>query len=146
MQSVQKYYGDSFFSLSLPFAPFIFSKTKYGWYWGMSFCTHNHSCYECSQRSHNMLSDMLSALNTHSMSKTWTQSVFRYHKVKSKQGRGQTEGKNCSSTFVRLHLPARAASRQTCKQASKQASSPPNWLVYITSQIASLATDLVLVL
>ncbi len=35
-----------FFSSSLPFAPFIFSKTNCGWYPGM-FCTHNLSCYEC---------------------------------------------------------------------------------------------------
>jgi len=50
-----------------------------------------------------MLSDMLHTLNTHNTSKTcitWTQNVFRYHKVKTNGAKGRLWEKIAAVLFV----------------------------------------------
>jgi hypothetical protein len=55
------------------------------------------------QKAHNMPNNMLHTHNTHIMFKahiTWTQIVFRYHKVKTNKAKGRPSKKIVEVIFV----------------------------------------------
>jgi hypothetical protein len=119
-----------FFSPVYPLPHSYFWK-KIRWY-SSTFFTHNLPLLWMFQRAHNMPRDMSHTHNTHIMFKayiTWTQNVFRYHKVKTNGTKGRLSKKIVEVIFVlyafyNLRLIWHLLYITTCP--------PPNWSMWVS--------------